>query len=142
VVALVFTFGVVPYGATIADTAPPQAIRTVADTPPPAARHHHQTGIASWYGAQHNGRRTANGETLKSDLATAAHRRLPFGSLVKVTNSATGTVVVVRINDRGPYVDGRIIDLSESAARALGIVATGLAQVSLDLVTGTEVASR
>ncbi len=97
-----------------------------------------ETGIASWYGFEHNGRRTANGEIHDSNVATAAHLRLPFGSMVKVTNRATGSVVVVRINDRGPYVKGRVIDLSERAARDLGIFTTGLAPVSIALVTPKE----
>lgn len=93
-----------------------------------------QTGIASWYGLDHNGRRTANGEVHDSRLATAAHLRLPFGSRVKVTNRKTGASVVVRINDRGPYVKGRIIDLSESAARDLGVLTDGIAPVSISLL--------
>jgi len=93
-----------------------------------------EVGIASWYGLEHNGRTTANGEIHDSRLATAAHMRLPFGSLVKVTNRKTGASVVVRINDRGPYIKGRIIDLSESAARDLGLLVAGLAPVSLELI--------
>lgn len=94
----------------------------------------HQRGIASWYGNEHNGRPTANGEIYDSRLATAAHLRLPFGSVVRVTNRKTGASVVVRINDRGPYVKGRIIDLSESAARDLGVLTEGLAPVSISLL--------
>ncbi len=97
-----------------------------------------QTGIASWYGYQHNGRRTASGEMHNSRLATAAHRSLPFGSVVKVTNLDSGATVVVRVNDRGPYVKGRIIDLSERAARELGIFAAGLARVSIEPITNSE----
>lgn len=93
-----------------------------------------QTGIASWYGGHNNGRRTASGEIHKSRLLTAAHRGLPFGTLVKVTNLRSGTQVVVRINDRGPYVRGRVIDLSEGAARRLGMLADGIAPVSLEVV--------
>lgn len=99
-----------------------------------AEGHATQTGIASWYGNEHNGRRTANGEIHDSRLATAAHLRLPFGSIVKVTNRKTGASVVVRINDRGPYVKGRIIDLSERAARDLGVLTDGIAPVSLQLI--------
>ena len=98
----------------------------------------HQNGIASWYGNEHNGRRTANGEIHDSRLATAAHLRLPFGAMVRVTNRKTGVAVVVRINDRGPYVKGRIIDLSESAARDLGILADGLAPVSVQRIDKKE----
>ncbi|HIJ62557.1 MAG TPA: septal ring lytic transglycosylase RlpA family protein [Rhodospirillaceae bacterium] len=93
-----------------------------------------QVGVASWYGYQHNGRRTANGEIHDSRLATAAHRHLPFGSMVKVTNLANGSSVIVRINDRGPYAKGRLIDLSESAASRLGFLSVGLASVSVQLI--------
>jgi len=93
-----------------------------------------QIGIASWYGYRHNGRRTANGEVHDSRLLTAAHRGLPFGTRVKVRNLKRGTQVVVRINDRGPFVDGRIIDLSERAARRLGMLADGIAPVSIEII--------
>ena len=93
-----------------------------------------QTGIASWYGDRHDGRRTANGEIHRSRLLTAAHRGLPFGTLVKVTNLRSGSQVVVRINDRGPYVRGRLIDLSEGAARNLGMLADGFVPVSIEVV--------
>ena len=93
-----------------------------------------QVGIASWYGYQHNGRRTANGEIHDPRLATAAHRHLPFGSMVRVTNLANGSSVIVRINDRGPYAKGRLIDLSESAASRLGFLSVGLASVSVQLI--------
>jgi len=92
------------------------------------------TGIASWYGYHHNGRRTADGEIYHSRLLTAAHRGLPFGTLVKVTNLKSGNQVVVRINDRGPYAPGRVIDLSEGAARRLGMLADGLAPVSIEII--------
>lgn len=88
-----------------------------------------QRGVASWYGAAHEGRRTANGETFRSAAMTAAHRSLPFGTHVRVTRESTGRSVTVRINDRGPFAKGRIIDLSRAAAQAIGI--TGVAGVSL-----------
>ncbi|SEH41207.1 septal ring lytic transglycosylase RlpA family protein [Magnetospirillum fulvum] len=97
-----------------------------------------QNGIASWYGKGHVGRRTANGEIHDSRMATAAHLRLPFGSRVKVINRKTGVSVVVRINDRGPFVKGRIIDLSERAARDLGLLADGIAPVSISLIKPQE----
>ncbi len=84
-------------------------------------------GVASWYGPGFHGRTTANGERFNTNALTAAHRSLPFGSRVRVTNRATGRSVVVRINDRGPYSRGRIIDLSKAAARAIGM--SGLARV-------------
>jgi rare lipoprotein A len=87
-----------------------------------------QSGIASIY----SGGRTANGETARASGMTAAHRTLPFGTMVRVTNHQTGRSVVVRINDRGPFVHGRVIDLTPAAARALGF--DGLAHVDLEVV--------
>jgi len=84
-----------------------------------------QTGAASWYGPGFHGRRTASGERFNSRALTAAHRSLPFGSRVRVTNERTGRSVVVRINDRGPFVGGRVIDLSKAAAQAVGISGVG-----------------
>lgn len=89
-----------------------------------------QSGIASIY----SGERTANGEWARASGMTAAHRSLPFGSMVRVTNRQSGRSVVVRINDRGPFVRGRVIDVTPAAARALGF--SGLAPVSLALVGG------
>jgi len=89
-----------------------------------------QSGIASYY--VYSGARTASGEPMVPGALTAAHRTLPFGTLVRVTNDRTGRSVVVRINDRGPFVAGRIIDLSLAAAQAIGM--GGLAQVTLDVV--------
>jgi rare lipoprotein A len=87
-----------------------------------------QSGIASVY----SGGRTANGERAAAGGLTAAHRSLPFGTLVRVTNDSTGRSVVVRINDRGPFVRGRVIDLTPAAARAIGF--SGLAHVTLAVV--------
>lgn len=91
-----------------------------------------QSGIASVYA--HSGGRTASGESVVPGALTAAHRTLPFGSFVRVTNRRNGRSVVVRINDRGPFVPGRIIDLSPAAARALGF--SGLAPVTVDVTRG------
>lgn len=95
------------------------------------------TGIASWYGPGYEGNLTANGETFDSSQMTAAHRKLKFGTVVRVTDLDTGKSVVVRINDRGPYadVDKRIIDLSQGAAEVLGIIHKGLARVQLEVVS-------
>ncbi|MDR3473307.1 MAG: septal ring lytic transglycosylase RlpA family protein [Devosia sp.] len=90
-----------------------------------------QCGIASFYG-QESGHRTANGEAFDGTGMTAAHRSLPFGTIVVVTDMATGRHVTVRINDRGPFVRGRILDLSRAAARRLGIIGRGTARVCLD----------
>lgn len=89
-----------------------------------------ESGIASVYA--YSGELTANGETASPKSFTAAHRTLPFGTLVRVTNDVTGEWVVVRINDRGPFVDGRIIDLTPAGAQAIG--SDGLAHVSLDVL--------
>ncbi len=88
-----------------------------------------QSGIASVY----SGGRTANGERMVSSAMTAAHRSLPFGTMVRVTNNHSGRSVVVRINDRGPFVHGRVIDLSPAAAHAIGM-GDGLANVTLNVV--------
>lgn len=85
-----------------------------------------ETGEASWYGAEHQGRPTASGEPFDMHKLTAAHRTLPLGTRVLVTNLQNDRSVAVRINDRGPWVRGRIIDLSYAAARALGSVAVGV----------------
>jgi len=95
----------------------------------PAEANPLQSGGASWYGPGFHGRKTANGERFNTHAMTAAHRSLPFGTRVKVTNHRTGNSVVVRINDRGPFVGGRIIDLSQASARAIGI--SGVSQVTL-----------
>ena len=90
-----------------------------------------ERGIASWYGPGFQGRRTASGERYNMHNLTAAHRTLPFGSLVEVRNRDNGRTVRVRINDRGPFIDGRIIDLSHAAARAIGMVGPGTARVEI-----------
>jgi rare lipoprotein A len=91
-----------------------------------------QIGLASWYGSFHAGQRTASGEPFDPDAMTAAHRTLPLGALVRVTNVANGRSVTVRINDRGPRDKGRIIDLSRGAAQALGFTVDGVMKVKLE----------
>jgi|GEM_PF-1073690 len=95
-------------------------------------------GIASWYGDEFNGRLTANGEVYDMYKFTAAHKTLPLGTVVKVHNLENGMTVEVRINDRGPYVKGRIIDLSRTAGRAVGMREAGTAQVKLEIVKWPE----
>ncbi len=90
-----------------------------------------QSGIASWYGPGFHGKTTANGETYDMEAMTAAHRQLPFGSIVEVHNRDNGRRTRVRINDRGPFVRGRIIDLSKAAARDLGMLGSGTARVRI-----------
>lgn len=92
------------------------------------------TGIASYYGKRFHGRRTASGERFDMHAFTAAHKTLPFGSMVEVTNPRTGKSVVVRINDRGPFTPGRTIDLSRAAAAEIGLVNRGHGSVGLALV--------
>jgi rare lipoprotein A len=84
-----------------------------------------QAEVATYYGQEFAGHRTASGEAFNPGAMTAAHRTLPFGTRVRVTNSRTGRSIVVRINDRGPFVKGRAIDLSSGAARAIGMGSTG-----------------
>ncbi len=91
-------------------------------------------GAASFYSGQFHGRKTANGETFSKDQLTAAHPSLPFGTWVRVTNLSNGKDVVVRINDRGPFVKGRIIDLSAGAAKEIGIMQSGVVQVKLEAI--------
>lgn len=93
---------------------------------------HAQSGVASVYGGKGEQQKTANGETTNANALTAASKTLPMGTHVRVTNRQTGKSVVVRINDRGPYVNGRIIDLMPAAARAIGC--SGLARVDVDVV--------
>ena len=88
-------------------------------------------GMASWYGRQHQGRATSSGEPFDMNQLTAAHRTLPFGTRVRVTNLDTGKIVVVRVNDRGPFAASRIIDVSFAAAKALGMVGAGVARVEI-----------
>jgi rare lipoprotein A len=95
-----------------------------------------QTGVASWYGPGFHGKKTANGEKFNKNKLTAAHKTLPFNTLVKVINTENGKSVTVRINDRGPYAKDRIIDLSEAAGKKIGITQTGTAFVKLLLVKG------
>lgn len=92
------------------------------------------TGQASWYGPGFFGRRTANGERFRPGTLTAAHRTLPFGTKVRVTNLWNGRSTVVRINDRGPFTGGRVIDLAHGAASQLGLVSSGIAQVKLEVL--------
>ncbi len=93
-----------------------------------------QSGVATWYGPGFHGRRTASGERFNAGAMTAAHRTLPFGTRVEVVNEATGRSVIVRINDRGPFGRGAVIDLSRASAAAIGI--TGSARVRLVTLDG------
>lgn len=94
------------------------------------------SGRASFYGKRFHGRRTASGEAFDMHAMTAAHRTLPFGSMVRVTNRANGRSVVVRINDRGPFHGNRVIDVSRAAATELGLIGAGSGEVTLELLSG------
>ena len=96
---------------------------------------HAEEGTASWYGGKHVGRKTASGEIFTRHLLTAAHRTLPLGTLVRVINLRNNRSIVVKINDRGPYVGGRVIDLSERAARDLAMFEDGVAEVRLERIS-------
>ena len=95
-------------------------------------------GIASFYSKRWTGRLTSSGMPLHHDSMTCAHRTLPFGTLLKVTVDRTGRYVVVRVNDRGPYARGRILDLSWGAAHKIGITQTGIARVTAEVITPEE----
>jgi rare lipoprotein A len=103
----------------------------LAETVPPVVKGKSTYGLASYYW---QGAKTANGETFNSHDMTAAHRTLPFGTRVRVTSLETGRSVTVRINDRGPYVDGRIVDISRGAAESIGMIERGVTKIKLDVV--------
>lgn len=110
----------------------------IAKIPAPSQSTMTETGLASWYGSRHHGKRTASGEVFNQEKFTAAHRTLPWGSRVKVTNLANGKSVEVRINDRGPFSKGRIIDVSRAAARSLGMVEQGITTVRIEWFPDSE----
>jgi|SRR5215475_110501 len=112
--------------------ATPGVIRPPSQSPPLLGAE--WTGTASWYGDPHHGRETASGEIFDKTSLTAAHRTLPFGTRVAVTNLDNGRTVEVRVNDRGPFVAGRLIDLSEGAARSLGRIGVGLMRVRIRVI--------
>lgn len=116
----------------------PYKIKGVWYYPLPSAEGYVEEGLASWYGADFHGKPTACGEPFNMHAMTAAHKTLPLGTYVKVARTDTGNSIIVRVNDRGPFVAGRIIDLSSKASQTLGIKGKGLAHVRIEAV---EVAS-
>lgn len=110
------------------------AMAPIASAHDGAATKQTLVGVASWYGPGFQGRQTANGETFDMNDLTAAHRTLPFGTRVRVTNEATDASVVVRINDRGPFAHNRVIDLSKEAATDIGIVSNGVGRVKIEVL--------
>ena len=111
---------------------------SLAKIPTPSQPTLVETGLGSWYGRRFHGKLTASGEVFNQEKFTAAHRTLPWGSRVKVTNLANGKSVEVRINDRGPFGKGRIIDVSRAAARVLGIVGSGITTVRVEWLSDSE----
>jgi rare lipoprotein A len=109
----------------------PRPVNGAAPRAAPPSRS--EVGLASWYGEAHHGRLTASGEIYDLTRLTAAHRTLPLGTRLRVTNLESGRIVRVRVNDRGPYVSGRVLDLSEAAARSLGMREEGVVRVRLDV---------
>jgi rare lipoprotein A len=94
-----------------------------------------EVGVASWYGSKHQGKATASGETFDMNRFTAAHRELPLGTTVRVTNLVNLKSIVLRVNDRGPGIDGRLIDVSWAAAKKLGFLNAGLTPVEVEVVS-------
>ena len=118
------------------------ALTLAAGAAPSQALFTAQEGMASWYGPGFAGRTTSNGEVFDPGQLTAAHRTLPFGTRVQVTNLENGSSIEVRINDRGPFKAGRVIDLSRAAAERIGMLASGVARVRVEVVSGTPSATR
>lgn len=110
-----------------------EKLNTVASN---TVRKFSQTGMASWYGRQFHGRKTASGETFDMNAMTAAHRSLPLNCYIRVTNKNNGKSVIVKVNDRGPFHGNRVVDLSYGAAKRLGITNAGVAKVSIERVDG------
>ena len=133
--------GVMLFGAGCAHRKATGPVTTAEDVqqreivePPPVKPGRTEKGIASWYGEPYHGRRTASGEVYDMHRLTAAHRTLDFGTVVRVTRRDTHASVKVRVNDRGPFIEGRIIDLSYAAARKIGLDVDGLAPVKVEIV--------
>ena len=130
--------GEIPPTATTPSSPETDAVPPLAKIPAPSQPTLVETGLASWYGRRFHGRLTASGEVFDQEKFTAAHRTLPWGSRAKVTNLANGKSVEVRINDRGPFGKGRIIDVSRAAARVLGIVESGITTVRVEWFSDSE----
>jgi rare lipoprotein A len=126
---------VTPYFPETQEAPPP------AKLPAPSQPTIAETGLASWYGRGFHRKLTASGEVFDQDKFTAAHRTLPWGSRVKVTNLGNGKSVEVRINDRGPFGKGRVIDLSRAAARVLDMVGSGVTRVRIEWLSPVEISS-
>jgi rare lipoprotein A (peptidoglycan hydrolase) len=118
-------------------TASPKFRRGTVERPTskgPTADYGYQTGMASYYGSEFHGRSTSSGETFDMHALTAAHQTLPLGTIIRVTHLGNHKSVVVKVNDRGPFVGDRILDLSYGAARQLGMIQEGVARVRIDIL--------
>ena len=115
---------------TVSARSDEDALRIPADAKPISV----ETGLASWYGAPYHNRRGSNGEIYNMHALTAAHRTLPLGSIVRVTNVKTGHSALVRITDRGPFVEGRVLDLSQAAAKRIDVWQAGIAMVRIEVL--------
>ena len=126
--------------ATSASATKKVSVEPEGEYPPPKRRVKHVLkGTASWYGPGFHGKKTASGEIYDQTKLTAAHKTLPLGTKARVTNLENGNAVEVEINDRGPFVNGRIIDLSRAAAGALGLVKDGIAPVKVEVIEDSRV---
>lgn len=121
------------YSCSIYSTRPTRPVEPVVTDP--VAIKGQQSGIASWYGNEEHGKQTASGEVFNKHDHTAAHKTLPLGSLVRVVNLENGRDVIVKINDRGPFIAGRIIDLSYASAKSIDIIETGTAKVKIEVIS-------
>jgi len=119
-------------------TPPATAERAIRSTNAPEGSAYIEEGNASWYGAPFHGRRASNGEVYDMNKMTAAHRTMAFGTIVKVTNLTNGKTAVVRITDRGPFIENRIIDLSMAAAKAIESIGPGVVPVRLEVISGAD----
>jgi rare lipoprotein A len=129
--------GTAPAGETASEAAKaeiPKAPPAEVEVPEDAKPLFVETGIASWYGAPYHNRRGSNGEVYDMHAMTAAHRTLPLGSIVRVVNVDTKASALVRITDRGPFIEGRVIDLSKAAAEKVGMIQKGTAEVRLEVL--------
>ena len=129
--------GSAPAGETASEAAKaeiPKAPPPEVEVPEDAKPLFVETGIASWYGAPYHNRRGSNGEIYDMHAMTAAHRTLPLGSIVRVVNVQTGASAIVRITDRGPFIEGRVVDLSKAAAEKIGMLQKGTTQVRIEVL--------
>lgn len=133
------TVVVIPLAAALAMSGCGRRKHAAAHVPQPPSGP--EVGLASWYGHPYHGRAAADGEIYDMEKLTAAHRTLPFNTWVRVTNLSNGKTVDVRIIDRGPFIDGRIIDLSHAAAQAIDLIGPGVARVQLDIIAAPAAAA-